>query len=92
MNSSHYSVSPVSIHPTSVYHARQSYRKFFFLLSSVTSDPDSSTHAFTQDIAAAEQVSLHELTVQELSPSDPTRNVAVLRRSEAREKERNSVL
>jgi hypothetical protein len=47
-------------------------------------------HAFTQDIAAAEQVSLHELTVPELSSSDPTRNVAVLRRSEARAKERNS--
>ena len=66
---------------------------FLYYLSSVAADPNSSTHAFTtQDIAAAEQVSLHELTVPELSPSDPTGNIAVLRRSEARAKERNSVL
>jgi hypothetical protein len=59
-------------HPTPVHHARRpSYRKFFlFYLYSTTAD--CGTHAFTQDISAAEQVSLHELTVPELSPSDPT--------------------
>jgi len=43
----------------------------------VVIDTDCGTHAcIAQDITAAEQVSLRELTVPELSPSDPTSNAS----------------
>jgi hypothetical protein len=72
-----------STHPVLLLH-RQSYSSckppllsqvFFLSFSSV--DSDSGTYArVAQDISAAEQVSLHDLTVPELSPSDPTSNAS----------------
>ena len=48
----------------------------FSLRVFVVIDTDRGTPAFTQDIPSAEQVSLHDLIVPELSPSDPTSNAS----------------
>ena len=64
-----YSFHSQSIHSTPVHHAhRPSYRRFSFSLLVIVLYSCTS-----QDIPAAEQVSLH-LTVPELSPSDPSSN------------------
>jgi hypothetical protein len=62
------------IHSPPVHHGgRPSYRKFFSLPSRlIVIHTDRGTQRVTQDIPSAEQVSLHNLTVPELSPSDPT--------------------